>query len=53
VLERFTQIVSGQLKYRSFIGWLLPRLPWLLLRSLFRKDHTPRSPGVGTELKRG
>jgi len=50
VLERFTQIVSGQLRYRSFIGWLLPRLPWLLLRSFFKKDHTARSAGIGSEL---
>ena len=36
-LERYLDIVGGRADYRHFQQWLLPRIPWYLLSSIFFK----------------
>jgi flavin-dependent dehydrogenase len=35
-LERYLDIAAGKSNYRKFRRWLLPQLPWHILRMLFR-----------------
>ena len=39
VLRKYLSVPRGELSYFSFMAWLLPRVPWFLIKSLFRGNN--------------